>query len=360
MTTVVEERRERKAPRAMRLQERDIAIGVWLARRRFLDADQICRLVETHEGGSHAHTKTRLTALRENGYIVRPRGERSYWDECGRTYRVYGNTSKMGRILQHRGLVPEGRLDWTQQNRSGKANFVEHTVETSELMVTLETTVRRYPGFGVCETEHLRERLPMKTQTLENPWFVSGKAKGLSGKIKDVVKPDAVFSLRQERRGAVNEDFFFAEVDTTTERVVGGQGLEAKLKEALYAFTNARSAADKAAAEARVEEARRKLLLHNATMNQRSFLQKALVYFWAYKHEWHKQHFGWPSFRVLVTTRSASQRDRMIAALPYVTKGQAPNLFLFATFDDIRRCEDILELEWHNGAGELVSLKPKK
>lgn len=344
----------------MRLQERDIAIGAWLARRRYLDADQICRLVETHEGGSHAHTKTRLTALRENGYIVRPRGERSYWDECGRTYRIYGNTSKMGQILQKRGLVPDGRLDWTQKNKDGKANFVEHTIETSELLVTFETTLRQYNGLRLCETDELLGRLPPRTQTHENPWFVKGKPKSFPSTVKDIVKPDAILSVRQEQGRDVNEIYFFAEIDTTNMPVVRGMQLEGALKRALLDHGNAKTGEAISRVQRNVEEARYKLLLHNAQREQSSFLQKLTTYYWAFKNNWHQEHFGWPAFRVLVTTRTAGQRARMVEALQYVTSGRAPNLFLFSTFDEIRHCDDILELEWHNGAGELVSLKPKK
>ena len=354
---MTKERKQKvKEPRGMRLQERDIAIGEWLVRRRFLDADQICRLVENLEGGSHAHTKTRLTALRENGYIIQPRGERSYWDETGRTYRIYGNTSKMGRLLQKRGKVEEGRLDWTQQNRQGKAHFVEHTVETSELMVTFEQTARKYPGVCVRETDELLGELPERTQAMDKPWYVAGAPAGFPATARKIIKPDAVFNVRHETKDGAQEQFFFAEIDTTNMPVVRGGKLEKALQTALAELHGATGKAAKAAAQQRVEGARQKLLVFNARTDQSSFLHKMMTYFWAYKTGWHKEHFGWPSMRVLVTTRKASQRDRMIRTLPYITDGLAPNLFLFSTFEEIRGCDDVMRHEWFNGAGERVTL----
>jgi len=343
-----------------REQERDLAIGLWLAKRRFLDADQICRLVEPLEGGSHAHTRTRLTKMFRNQLLVKPNGQKEYWDECGRRDHVYGNSSRMGAKLQRRDLAPAGRLDWTQRNKGAKRDFVEHTVETSELMVTFETTARNYQGFSVHEADELLVDLPERTQTIERPWFFEATPHGFPTKGKGRVRPDAVLSVRQDTVGKQISKYFVAEVDTASMPVVRGEQLERKLKAALLDERDAAGKSQQLTAKARVDEARYKLLLHNATANQRSFLHKFTTYFWAYKHGWHKEHFGWPALRVLVTTRNVSHRDRMIEALQYVTGGQAPDLFLFSTFNEIRQCDDIFRHEWLNGAGKPVAILGKK
>ncbi len=340
-------------------QERDLAIGLWLAKRRFLDADQICRLVENEAGGSHARTRMRLTKMFRNQLLVKPKGQKEYWEECGRRDHVYGNSSRMGRKLQKRDLVPEGRLDWTQRNKAAKRDFVEHAVETSELMVTFETTARRYGGLRLREADELLRELPERTQTVERPWFFEGLPQGLPAKAKKRAYPDAVLSVRQEHGGKEVEQFFVAEVDCTSMPVVRGEKLERALKAALLDLREARGKAAQNAAKLRVDQARFKLLQHNLTINQTAFIQKFAAYFWAFKSGWHKQHLGWPAVRVLVTTRNTSHRDRMLEGLQYVTDGQAPNLFLFSTFDEIRNCDDIFRHEWMNGAGQQVAIMAK-
>jgi Replication-relaxation len=337
-------------------QQRDLAIGLWLAKRRFLDADQICRLVENEAGGSHARTKMRLTKMFRNALLVKPKGQKEYWEECGRRDHVYGNSTLMGRKLQKKDLVPKGRLDWTQRNKAAKRDFVEHTVETSELMVTFETSARRYKGMRVKEADGLLLELPERTQTIERPWFFEGVPQGLSAKARKRVYPDGVLSARQEAGAKRTELFFVAEVDCTSMPVVRGEKLERILKAALLDQREAQGKAAQSAAKVKVDAARYKLLQHNLTSDQSSFLQKFAVYFWAFKNGWHKQHFGWPNVRVLVTTRSASHRDRMLEGLQYVTGGQAPDLFLFSTFNEIRACNDIFQHEWLNGAGKTVTI----
>jgi Replication-relaxation len=337
-------------------QQRDLSIGLWLAKRRFLDADQIGRLVANEAGGSHRGTKMRLTKMFRNGLLVKPSGQKEYWDECGRRDHVYGNSTRMGRKLQKKDLVPEGRLDWTQRNKTAKRDFVEHAVETSELMVTFETTARQYEGLQVREVDELQRDLPERTQTIERPWFFEGVPQGLPAKARKRAYPDAVLSVRQEKGGKSVEQFFVAEIDCTSMPVVRGEKLERALKAALLDQREAKGKAAQSAAKLKVDQARFKLLQHNLTINQTAFLQKFAAYFWAFKNDWHKQHFGWPAVRVLVTTRNESHRNRMLEGLQYVTGGQAPNLFLFSTFDAIRTCDDIFQHEWLNGAGETVTL----
>lgn len=340
-----------------REQERDLAIGLWLARRRFLDADQICRLVENHEGGSHAHTRTRLTKMFRNRLLVKPKGQKEYWDECGRRDHIYGNSSVMGAKLQRRGLAPTGRLDWTQRNKQAGREFIEHAVETSELMVSFETTTRRYPGLALREIDELVDFLPEKTRAISQPWYFESLPYGFPTSAKRRVRPDAVFSLRQTGNGHDLEQFFVAEIDCTSMPVVRGEKLERKLEDALAdATAKGPKTSTSTLAESAVAAARYELLLHNVSRGQRSFLQKFTTYFWAYKQDWHKTHLGWPSFRVLVSTRTESHRDRMIEALHYVTDGHAPNLFLFTTQRELRAADDLFQHEWINGAGERVRL----
>ena len=342
-------------PEPMRITQRDIAIGLHLARHRYLDADQICRLVEDSAGGSHQRTRVRLTKLFRNEYIGRPR-QREHHERHGRSDYVYGLKNRMARVLPESEL-PQGRIEWTKRTTTVTDRTLRHTLETSELLVTFETSAKKYPNTELRHLEALFAELPPKSQALENPWFVAAHPRGFPAKAKGMLKPDAIFSVRQTAPSGPRDLFFVAEVDCNTMPITRGAKEEAAMKRAVVALGEA--AKDRETAERQVSDARYRLLLRNLTSNQRSVLQKFVRYFHAYKQDWFKEHFGWPAARILFTTTDASHRDRMIDALQYVTAGQAPNLFLFSTHDEIRGCDDIFRHEWKNGVGEPTTLISK-
>jgi hypothetical protein len=326
---------------------------MYLARYRYLDSHQIRRLCKNLEGGSDQRVGVRLTKLHENEFIGKPFA-RAYKERSGRAYDVYGLRNPMAKILPQ-ALVPRGRIEWSKRTKTVSHDFLRHTLETSELLVTFETSVRQYPKTTLRHLEDLWEDLPPETQALELPWYVESNPKGFPQKTKGNIKPDAVFGVRYEAGGENRDLFFMAEIDCNTMTITRGGALEKNLQRALLGLQGATSDNARAVAKRKVDDARYKLFLKN--LEQRScVLKKFLRYFWAYKHGWFEEHFGWPNIRILFVTTDASHVDSMIRALHYVTEGQAANLFLFASAEDIRACDDIFTFKWKNGVGDFTTL----
>ena len=157
------------------LQPRDLEIVRVVAQHRFISSNDLCLLV----GSSTQGILRRLQRLFHNGYLDRPRSQKSF----GNAPMVYALGAKGAELLaRETGERPS--MDWSEKNRQLGAPFLEHALMISRLQAALRAAVR--------DTGDVVLERWLPDGAVRDAVTVSGE----HGNERIPVAPDAVFTLK--------------------------------------------------------------------------------------------------------------------------------------------------------------------
>lgn len=291
----------------MHVTARDITLLRNISRLRLASSAQLAAL----DGGSAQNVTRALLALFENGYVERPLAQiasRLLYE--GSRPTVYGLTRKGAALLRKYGEDVRRRiLDGIDKARGAGWRFIEHTVEVSEFLVSLELATRGRQDVELLGRGEILEDAPKTTRDrlvkLETSVRINGSLR------KNAVVPDALFGLRYSDN---RESYFMVEIDR---------------------------------GEMPVERYRNTYKTY--------FAKKMLTYYEASRQQRHVFDLGIDNFRVLTVTTDKSRIEKMLEALDVITAGKGSNLFLFADQASLA-ASNPLELTWVSGKRQDVRI----
>jgi protein involved in plasmid replication-relaxation len=290
-------------PQDVRIDERKLDMLAWLRNYDLLTTHQVALL----DGGSQQKVSRILHWLELAGQILRPYGQRqSFYDR--REPWIYGLANLGAESLAEQRGIPRGKLDWNKKNRVAKGNY-KHKCLLNELRVRLTVDVRHRPEVSYVEKYALNRELPTPVTT----WRVTVMD---GGKIyEDGVSPDDVFRLIfLNEPKPHNFGTFFPEADRGT--------------------------------EPNDTDTAREVYLY----------RKMLAYYFTYMLGIHTEHFGFKEFRVPILTTSAERVKNLIEVNKRFNNGKGSEIFLFTDVVSLRASPHVLDHEWINGRGEMVTL----
>jgi len=306
-----------RQPRALpdfHITERDEEILKIVARHRFATSAHITVLIEAMlPGSSDQQILRRLQYLFHAGYLARPKAQvDAYKAGGGSRPLVYALGNRGIDLLAARHDFRRASVDWTAKARTAVRGEIDHTLEITDFMVTLEIAARRRGTLMPIFFEEILANSPDETQKSLRPyqWPVALRWKG-----SDIVlhpTPDKFFGIRNlDRPAGKNAKYLWLEID------------------------------------------RGSMPVERRDLNKTSYLRHLLGYAWSYKNDLHAKRYNLPNVRVLTVTPGRSRIANIIAAYrQHVAALVSPKFFLFADRPGLARAEDWLQYPWLDAAGE--------
>lgn len=276
----------------IQITQRDQEILRHVLRHRLLRSSEIIALA----GGSAQQVLRRLQLLYHHGLLERPRCQIDYYHRAGSRPIVYSLTPKGGSLLSSEGMS-------TCATNAQSRLFLEHAVQTSEILVAIELACRRSSRVRFLSAQEILPPGEARSRSLR--WNVN-----IDGTTQIGVIPDAVFGLEYlDRDASANRAFFFLESDRST------------------------------------------MPLTRCDFEKTSFHRKLLAYEATWKQKLHQTRFGFHRFRVLTVTTSVDRTTNLVSVCQ--TLRSARGLFLFTDMSSLR-ATDALAVEWQSANGGLT------
>jgi Replication-relaxation len=312
METITRERGrlfERPAqPRPLRITDRDFELLHNLARLRLASVTQLAAL----DGGSAQNVSRSLLALFENQYVERVIGQvESRLLYKGSYPTIYGLTRKGAWLLRKNGYEVRRRLLYEiDKQRDAGWRFIEHRVEITAFMVSLQLAARGRTDIGLLDRRDILQDAP-KTRR-DRRARLTAKVR-IDGALKQhSVDPDELFGLR----------FFQTE------------------EESYFLFERDRGEMP---------------VRRHKSKDQTYYAKKMLVYYEANRVGEHIRGLGVPNFRVVTVTTTPQRVEQMIEAQLEITNGRGSNLFLFTDEESLAESNP-LDAVWMTGKREKIRL----
>jgi hypothetical protein len=288
--------------------DRDLEILRNLAGLRLASVAQLAAL----DGGSEQNVSRSLLALWENEFVERVVGQvESRLLYKGSYPTIYGLTRKGAWLLRKNGYEVRRRLLYEiDKQREAGWRFIEHRVEISAFMVSLELAVRGRTDVGILDRREILQDAP-KTRR-DRRARLTARVR-IDGTLKQhSVDPDEMFGLR------------FLESE----------------EESYFLF----------------ERDRGEMPVHRRkSKDQTYYAKKMLIYYEANRAAEHIRELGIPNFRMTTVTTTPERVAQMIEAQREIANGRGSNLFLFA--DEVSLAEsNPLDVLWTTGKGERIRL----
>lgn len=306
-----------RLPRALpefQITGRDIEIMRAVARHRFATSAHIIALIEAmFPGSSDQQVLRRLQYLFHAGYLSRPKAQLD-------AYKAGGGSRPLVYALGNRGIAllaarfgfRRASVDWTAKARTAVRGEIDHSLEMTSFMVSLEIAARRRGTLQVIHFDEILANSPEETRKSQRPyqWPVALRWKG-----RDIVlhpTPDRIFGIRDlERREGANRKMFFLECDRGT------------------------------------------MPTERSDLLKTSYLRKLIGYGETYRRDLHAKRYNLPNVRVLTVTPGRQRIANIIAAYrQHAAALVSPRFFLFADRPGLARAEDFLDYGWVDAAGE--------
>ena len=295
---------------------RDEAIMLIVARHRIAQSRHIIDLIRSeHPGASAQQILRRLGAMYHRGYLARPRAQLD-------SYRAGAGSRPIAYILGNRGAdlvalkygLRRSAVDWTSKARTASRGDIEHALEITDFMVTLDLACRRRRTLEIVYFDDImREFAPEITQCDPRPyhWPVAASWQGTDQAL--YVIPDKIFGIRDRRRPGPRATKFFC-----------------------------------------YERDRGRMPVVRKTLLQSSILRKLIGYGATHRAGLHTTIYGLPNFRVLTEAPGSKRVAGMIteAYQRHLARLYPPGLFLFTDRRSLFAAPDMLDHPWINGAGE--------
>ena len=273
----------------IQITPRDWEILRHVSEHRLLRSSEIVALAR----GSAQQVLRRLQLLYHQGLLDRPRCQIDYYYHAGSRPMVYSLTPKGSSLLS------SGEMLSRATNTESRL-FLEHAVQTSEILVAIELACRRSDRVRFLSA---RDIIPVdKTPSRLLRWNVN-----IDGTTQIGVVPDAVFGLEYfDGDASANRAFFFLESDRST------------------------------------------MPLTRRDFAKTSFRRKLLAYEATWKQKLHQTRFGFHRFRVLTVTTSVDRVTNLVSLCQ--TLKSARGLFLFTDMSSLR-ATDALAAQWQSASG---------
>jgi hypothetical protein len=272
----------------LQLQKRDLEILFLVYDYRFIQSDQVVKLIQ----GSERKILERLQKLFHHGYLERL-CDRRIRTRAGSEKMVYTVTSQAAELLITELDIPPSKVNWASRNRSITERHIQHTLMIAKFRATMALVPEKQTGVGLAFWKESRGVGQNADPELSDKVVIPG------GKGKDA-------------RGYIVPDSFFA-LDTP------------KLRYFFY------------------------LEADRSTMTTERYLKKLKAYWAWWKQGGSKKKHGVEHFRVLTVTRSYERRDNLkrIALAASPGKGGSAMFWFACEKDyDVSAPESILGKIW--------------
>jgi Replication-relaxation len=295
-------------PRAIRITERDLNLLRNLSHLRLASAVQLAAL----DGGSEQNVSRSLLALWEHAYVERAIGQvQSRLLYKGSYPTIYGLTRKGAWLLREHGYEVRRRLLYEiDKQRDAGWRFIEHRVEITGFMVSLQLAARGRTDIAVLDRKEILENAPKTRRDRRVRLSAKVRIDGAIG--NHSADPDEVFGLRSTESG--EESYFMFERD------------------------------------------RGEMPVHrHKSKDQTHYAKKMLIYYEAFKAGEHRRELGIDNFRVVTVTTTPERVAQMVDAQRELSNGRGSNLFLFIDEGSLAESNP-LNVLWTTGKGERVGL----
>lgn len=334
-------RSERSRAGRIELQSRDLEIIAAVARYRFMNTVQICRMfgcdcppiekLAVRASGpalirakqhretcvslfkNDQHIAHRLRELFHQGYLERPVSQlqlrvRDGAIAKGSVSMVYC-ISKSGLDIigsERRAALGAGKLSWVGKINEGGRVFMEHTLAVGGVSVGLDVVLRRQSRLVRLNESSLQSGMSAARRASPKPWSMRVKHKG-----------EDLTALC---------DLAFAVGDPTTRQ--------------RWNFL--------------VEVDRGHMPVVRASFHHTSIMRKLVAYAKAFEDGLHQSEFGWQNFRVVVLTTSTERVGSCVDAVrARFGTASVARIFLFGVEG---AADDLLSYEFVDGLGRAVRL----
>jgi hypothetical protein len=295
-------------PRPLRITERDLGLLQNLSHLRLASAGQLAAL----DGGSEQNVSRSLLALWEHAYVERAIGQvESRLLYKGSYPTIYGLTRKGAWLLRKNGYEVRRRLLYEiDKQRDAGWRFIEHRVEITAFMVSLQLAARGRTDIAVLDRKEILENAP-KTRR-DRRVRLPAKVRIDGALVQHSADPDELFGLRSLE--TEEESYFMFERD------------------------------------------RGEMPVHRRkSKDQTYYAKKMLIYYEAFKAGGHRRELGIANFRVATVTTTPERVAQMIEAQKELTNGRGSNMFLFID-EATLAASNPLDAVWTTGKGDHVRL----
>lgn len=261
------------------------------------------------------HVASRLRELYQAGFLDRPVAQlqlrvRNGRIEQGSVPMVYSVTPAGIELIgaERRDELGAGKLSWTSKVNEGGKLFIEHTLAVADASIAVDLAVRNSgnPDLVRLSEAHLLETMTEERQAWVRPWSLSVRFK--------------------EHDLTALCDLAFAIGDRTTRK--------------RWNFL--------------VEVDRGHMPVERTGLAKTSILRKLIAYAQAYEDRLHKDELGWKAFRVIILTTSKERvRSCAKAARKRFGTHSVGRLFVFGVLDPAK---DMLSQELTDIEGKPVQL----
>ena len=269
------------------------------------------------DGGSSQWVKRILQEIsgqpEDNPFLIRPAGQRPRYRD-GNNHTIYSLGNRGADVLQKecgiKRYKPSGeRIDFSNKYNTVRDFHFQHKILENDLPVLLSTACTDSSRVRFVPEKAVLRSMKRKWKTWQVPVVHRGE------EIELGVTPDQVFRLvfLDEPAGENFANFFY-EADCGSETIMTDN------KRPVYIY------------------------------------RKMVAYYFTYMLGLHTKLWNMQEFRVPIVTTSEERMYNMIEANKVFNNGRGSELFMFAVWDEIRSCKNILKHRWINGRGENVTL----
>ena len=275
---------------------------------------------------SEQTTRRRLREMFSRNYLAKPKNQHAFFQPGTNSPDIYGLGTEAKAVLEKYCDISLRTKSPTRETFNASHIFIEHTVETSSVMVLFELACRasgvRRPVYldeilKNLPNEKLRNRKRPKEWAVNITWYGS--------KVNSIgIKPDKIFAIEDSRLPPQqNKAYFFLELDRGPETI------------------------------------------DTDKLGRSSILEKLIKYAYTHTNKRHHTLFGAKNFRVLfvITTKThtvAASRARIVKCVTayrdHVSHIVPGGLFLFADQETLEASGDPFSIPWINGRGEPTML----
>ena len=288
---------EKALTATVQLTARDLDILQAIARFRFMSSRQVIQYLtglSAHELSdllretpwAHQQILRRLALLFDRRILVRPPQQDLQLSAFGPL--IYGIARDGARELLARGCNVDAELDWQLKNARASALFLQHTLATTEAMLSFDRACRKLSAVQLVDHHDMTSYFPAPALR-DDPYKLRVSIEHHQAQLTIAVVPDRLFAIHypDNSRNVYALELDRGTMDVTAKRLTG----------------------------------------------KASYLRKLAGYYAAFRQNKFVERWGTKSLRILTVTTSDKRIASMLQAQHSITRGRANDLFLYTTLD---------------------------